>query len=82
MIFILSDRDLPLLPWKPFWNFGDSRENLFESYGDSRENLFEVLAVVNIWSPTSSARGYGSAYGVATISRLLKIIGLFCKRAL
>ena len=25
---------------------------------------------------------YGAYYGVATMSRLLKIIGLFCKKAL
>jgi len=56
---LLSDGDFRLLPWKPVWNYVDSRENLFESYGDSRENLFEILAVVNIWSLISSARGAG-----------------------
>ena len=50
-------RGLRLLTWKPVWNFGDSRENMFDVYGDSRENLLEILAVVIIWSPISSVRG-------------------------
>jgi len=33
---LLSDRDFCLLPWKSFWNLGDSRQNLFESYGELR----------------------------------------------
>ena len=33
-------------------------------------------------SPFDNARSKSLRYGVATISRLLKIIGLFCKRAL
>jgi len=31
---------------------------------------------------TTVGQTYESKYGVATISRLLKMIGLFCKRAL
>jgi len=52
-----------------------------------RENLLDILALVIILSPISSVRGSSlycefAFYGVANISRLLKNIGLFCKRAL
>jgi len=50
-------RGLRLLKWKPAWNFGDSRENVFDTYGECRENLLEFLAVVIILSPVSSVRG-------------------------
>jgi len=33
---------LHLLRWKSIWNFGDSRENVFDMYGDSSENLLEI----------------------------------------
>jgi len=55
-------------------------------YGDSRENLLEILAVVIILSTISSVRGYSIHvnwnYGVALVSRIDKIIGLFFKRDL
>jgi len=53
-------RGLRLLTWKPAWNFGDSRENVFDMYANSRENLLEVLAVVIIWSQMSSDCGHTS----------------------
>jgi len=41
-----TDGDSVYTGEKLVWNFGDSRENVFDMYGDSRQNLFEVLAVV------------------------------------
>jgi len=41
----LSDGETQL---KIVWNFGDSRENVFDMYGDSRSNLLNILAVVII----------------------------------
>jgi len=45
-----------------------------------------MYVLVYIHTPISRQQPEGwltkNAYGVATISRLLKIIGLFCKRAL
>jgi len=38
-------------------------------------------AFVNVYQPHAYMHPYKS-YGVATIGRLLKITGLFCKRAL
>ena len=36
----------------------------------------------HVWGDATHSYMCGCEYGVATISRLLKIIGLFCKRAL
>ena len=45
-------------------------------------NVANEARVVIRGMSTSSRNAHTSAYyGVATISRLLKIIGLFCKRA-
>ena len=62
-----------------------------ERYGSHKVSaLLNVLYIMIIecqWK-TYAKKRYGSdtwlqqCYGVATISRLLKIIGLFCKRAL
>jgi len=51
-------RGLRLHTWKRVWNFGDSRQNVFDMYGDSRENLSENLAVVIVLSLMSSVCGY------------------------
>jgi len=48
---------LCFLTWQFVWNFGGSRENVFDMYGDYPENLLEILAVVIISSPISSVRG-------------------------
>jgi len=40
-----------------FWEFGDSRENVFDIYGEWSENLLEILAVVIIVSPISCVCG-------------------------
>jgi len=74
-VFSFKLRGLRLLPLKLF---GDSQENVLDMYGDSRENVFENLAVVIILSPISSVRGYGEG----SVSRIDRMIGLFCKRAL
>jgi len=60
---------------------------VFDMYGDSRENLLDSLAVVVVLSLVSSVCGSRpeiywdceGAYGVASINRPLKIIGLFCR---
>ena len=41
----------------------------------------DVYVLCGKWCAASGVRMYITHYGVATISRLLKIIGLFCKRA-
>ena len=41
-----------------------------------------VLHITQITHTTHISHSCYSRYGVATISRLLKIIGLFCRRAL
>jgi len=46
-IHLLSDGDSVYSTEKNFWNFGDSRENVFDRYGDSRENWLDILAVVS-----------------------------------
>ena len=46
-------------------------------YGDSRENLLEILAVLNVLPIISSV--CVSVHAVATVSRIDKMIGLFCK---
>jgi len=78
---------LRLLTWKFVGNFGDCRDFVFDMHGDSRENLLDILVVVIISSTISSICGSSlycefAFYGVAQVSRLLKKIGLFCKRAL
>jgi len=55
-------RGLRLLTRKPVWNFGDSRENVFDMYGDSCENLLTFLAVVIILSLISSVWGLSVWY--------------------
>jgi len=44
-----------------------------------KEPFGATVLCCEIWKGAHETK---SAYGVATISRLLKIIGLFCKRAL
>jgi len=46
-IHLLRDGDSVYSTEKNFWNFGDSRENVFDRYGDSRENWLDILAVVS-----------------------------------
>jgi len=50
-------RGLCWLTWNPVWNFGDSRDTVFDMYGDSCENLLEILAVVIISRSNSSVCG-------------------------
>ena len=45
-------------------------------------NLDTMQICAQIYTRTLCTRGHACAYGVATVSRLLKIIGLSCKRAL
>jgi len=73
-------RGLRLLTWKPAWNFGDSRENVFDMYANSRENLLEVLAVVIIWSQMSSDCGHTSEECVthSNHSHVMSHIGDIC----
>jgi len=61
LLDLLSDGDSVYTGGKLVWNFGDSRENVFDMYGDCRENLFEVLAVVIILSTISSVCGESEA---------------------
>ena len=46
------------------------------------EFLQELLVKITNEHCTAGMKHLLSSYGVATISRLLKIVGLFCKRAL
>jgi len=49
------------------------------------QSFWSIVGVRLTAAPRNGGRDYAtgiSLYGVATISRLLKIIGLFCKRAL
>jgi len=46
-ILLLSDGDSVYSTEKEYWNFGDSRENVFDRYGDCSENLLDILAVVS-----------------------------------
>jgi len=41
-LFLLIDEDFRLLLRTRVWNFGNSRENVFEIYGDSSGNLFAI----------------------------------------
>jgi len=57
-------------------------------YGSWPEHHIHSHPVCSVWyrhlsaNPTRLVIATHTSYGVATISRLLKIIGLFCKRAL
>jgi len=44
--------------------------------------LFEHVALMGLGASYSVLKFQGLGYGVATMSRLFKIMGLFCKRAL
>jgi len=70
-------RGLRLLTFKIF---GTPAKTCLICTGIPMKNLLGILAVVITLSPISWV--CGMCYGVATISRLLRIIGLFCKRAL
>jgi len=48
----------------------------------SFSSAFKMLVTVGADISIMLYTGAGKAYGVATISRLLKMIGLFCKRGL
>jgi len=48
----------PFTLLKFVWNFGVSRENVFDMYEDSRENWLNILAVVIVLSSISAVRMY------------------------
>jgi len=50
--FSFEWRGLRLLTWETAWNFGDSRENVFDMCGDSCEDLLEISLILNEWCHT------------------------------
>jgi len=55
---------------------------VFKSCVDWSSAVSDTLLFVRAWYRECAGEGVWDIHGVATISRLLEIIGLFCKRAL
>jgi len=75
----VPSRGMTVTSIDPDWANHTSDPKIKLTYGRSqRGHLFQMLS----GNTTTFRRAGYVCYGVATISRLLKIIGLFCKRAL
>jgi len=75
----VPSRGMTVTSIDPDWANHTSDPKIKLTYGRSQRGpLFQMLS----GNTTTFRRAGYVCYGVATISRLLKIIGLFCKRAL